>query len=614
MNGYGFRRFQVLVGLLAGLILAACNLPTGQGTPPGSSGAPTPQPVNLVIEVAAQPPQAVAVIQGALPDGCTTLLPPQVDRQGDAFQITLSAQRQGTCAPALSAFQVEVPLPVQGLPPGLYRVRVGPLEQTFLWPAASPPGGTPGGPTPGPAATPQATAPATGRITGVVWHDLCASGVEGQPPPATPPPGCVGDPSGGYHADGVRQSAEPGIAGVKVTLAQGACPGTPLASTTTNAQGAYAFTDLPPGTYCVRVDPADPTNAALLIPGDWTFPADLSGQHTVSLQAQATVQADFGWDYQFLPTPQTCEDRAEFVAETLPDGTEVQPHTSFTKTWTLRNAGSCPWTPEYRAVRVGGEALGGPDTIPLPQAVQPGETITLSVQFTAPEAPGTYRSEWQLENAQGQRFGLGDQGEGTFWVEIQVPETTAQLNLGAPTFSDPMDNAAHWYLLDEADVRFEMSGGALVMHGLRPGMMDWWGMSSYAVPSDLFLEATFRTGGACQGKDRYGLIVRAPDPSQGIILQFACDGRYRIYRWDGSTFTALKPWTRGSAILSGPNQTNRMGVWLEGHTIKLYANRILLAEVTDDTYLSGSFGLVIAADQTPDFTVSVDQVAYWTLP
>jgi len=606
----------LLLAWLALAVLNGCNLPSAQATP-APTASPSPHVVNLVVEQSAT--GVYAVVQGSLGDECTTLSP-KVSFAGDTFTLDLNPQHHGNCPPALVAFQERLLLPTMGLPPGTYRVRVGDLEQIFF---LSVPNGATASPVPGEGSTPppQGTpgtvtpaAAAKGRITGIIWHDLCASGVEGQPAPPTPPSGCVGDAATGYHADGTRQAEEPGIAGVKVTLAQGPCPGTPLSDTTTDDQGAFTFEDLSPGTYCVAVNTQDPVNAAILLPGEWTSPQDGSGQQTVTVEANATVQADFGWDYQFLPQPEACEDRAEFVDETIPDGTEVQPKTAFTKTWTLRNTGTCTWTTEYRAVRIGGEAMDAPDSVPLPHPVQPGDEGVISVDFTAPEAPGTYRSEWQLQNAQGQRFGLGAQGKGKFWVEIQVPAQEAQLNLGAPTVSDPLNSAARWYLLDEADARFEMSDGYLVMHGLNPGMLDWWGLSSYPALSDAFIEATFVVGPICQGRDRYGLIVRAPNTSQGIILEFACNGDYRIYRWDGSNYTALKPWTRGTGILTGPNQTNRMGVWLKGATIKLYANRILLAEVSDSTYTSGLFGLVVGSAHTPDFTVSVDKVEYWTLP
>ncbi len=52
--------------------------------------------------------------------------------------------------------------------------------------------------------------------------------------------------------DGVRDPGEPGIPGVTVTLtdAQGR-----VVTTTTDANGDYSFTDLPPGTYTVTITP-----------------------------------------------------------------------------------------------------------------------------------------------------------------------------------------------------------------------------------------------------------------------------------------------------------------------------------------------------------------------
>ena len=48
------------------------------------------------------------------------------------------------------------------------------------------------------------------------------------------------------NANGIQDSGEPGIAGVTVTLSNGA-------TTTTNALGAYSFNNLAPGTYTVSV-------------------------------------------------------------------------------------------------------------------------------------------------------------------------------------------------------------------------------------------------------------------------------------------------------------------------------------------------------------------------
>jgi hypothetical protein len=56
-----------------------------------------------------------------------------------------------------------------------------------------------------------------------------------------------------------------------------------------------------------------------------------------------------------------------------------------------------------------------------------------------------------------------------------------------------------------------------------------------------------------------------------------------------------------------------MGIWLDGDTIRLYANSRLLAEFTNDQFDEGQFGLMVGAGDTEDFTVFVEEVAYWDL-
>jgi hypothetical protein len=42
-------------------------------------------------------------------------------------------------------------------------------------------------------------------------------------------------------------------------------------------------------------------------------------------------------------TASSC-DKAGFVSETIPDDTIYPPNTAFTKTWRLKNTGTCAWT------------------------------------------------------------------------------------------------------------------------------------------------------------------------------------------------------------------------------------------------------------------------------
>ncbi|KPK89240.1 MAG: hypothetical protein AMJ88_17875, partial [Anaerolineae bacterium SM23_ 63] len=104
---------------------------------------------------------------------------------------------------------------------------------------------------PQPASTPTVE-PAS--IVGYVWHDLCASGVEGESPYAEAPVGCIpANVSTGYLANGVLEAGEPGIAGITVNLGIGPCPSVGLTSAVSNNDGAYMFSHLEPGTYCVSI-------------------------------------------------------------------------------------------------------------------------------------------------------------------------------------------------------------------------------------------------------------------------------------------------------------------------------------------------------------------------
>jgi hypothetical protein len=113
-------------------------------------------------------------------------------------------------------------------------------------------------------------------------------------------------------------------------------------------------------------------------------------------------------------------DQASFVAETIPDGTDFKPGEEYTKTWTLKNSGSCTWSADYDVVFVSGNAMGAPAATQLTNAVvPPGATVKISLDLTAPSTTGTYKADFKLRNKNGVLFGIGEQNK-SFWVEIEV--------------------------------------------------------------------------------------------------------------------------------------------------------------------------------------------------
>ncbi len=114
-------------------------------------------------------------------------------------------------------------------------------------------------------------------------------------------------------------------------------------------------------------------------------------------------------------------DRAQFITDvTVPDGTQMTPGLAFTKTWRLKNIGTCTWTTSYALAFSSGDPLGGPSSVNLASSVAPGQTVDVSVSLTAPGTAGHYISYWKFKNASGTPFGIGSAADKAWWVEINV--------------------------------------------------------------------------------------------------------------------------------------------------------------------------------------------------
>jgi hypothetical protein len=127
---------------------------------------------------------------------------------------------------------------------------------------------------------------------------------------------------------------------------------------------------------------------------------------------------------QAAPASQTCSNRATYVADvTVPDNTVLAPGTSFTKTWRIRNDGTCAWGPgqTVNAIEmVSGNVMSNPTRVPLTATTLRGQTADISVAMVAPTQPGTYGNEWKFRKTNGDLFGLGPTGATPFYAQIVV--------------------------------------------------------------------------------------------------------------------------------------------------------------------------------------------------
>jgi hypothetical protein len=100
-----------------------------------------------------------------------------------------------------------------------------------------------------------------------------------------------------------------------------------------------------------------------------------------------------------------CTYNAAFVEDvTVPDDTEFDPGASFVKVWRVKNTGTCPWKAGSKLAFISGDPIGGAPSVPVGPTA-PGDEVDISANLVAPNTPGGYKGNWQMETHEGVRFG-----------------------------------------------------------------------------------------------------------------------------------------------------------------------------------------------------------------
>jgi hypothetical protein len=104
-----------------------------------------------------------------------------------------------------------------------------------------------------------------------------------------------------------------------------------------------------------------------------------------------------------LPTVVSCYGLVLVADVTIPDKTAMAPGQAFTKTWRVKNSGTCAWDAGFKFIFTGGDAMGGTTQV-LSQSVAPGSQIDISIPMTAPTKTGTVTGYWKMSTTSGSFF------------------------------------------------------------------------------------------------------------------------------------------------------------------------------------------------------------------
>jgi len=108
-----------------------------------------------------------------------------------------------------------------------------------------------------------------------------------------------------------------------------------------------------------------------------------------------------------------------------------------------------------------------------------------------------------------------------------------------------------------------------------------------------------------------GLVFRSVDDTNYYIFTVTNDGSYIVQKQEDGEWETLVERAESDAIAQG--DVNRVGVLAEGPQITLLINDVVVAQVADDTFISGKVGIVAGTFDEGGVAIAFDNFDLWVL-
>jgi len=202
-----------------------------------------------------------------------------------------------------------------------------------------------------------------------------------------------------------------------------------------------------------------------------------------------------------------------------------------------------------------------------------------------------------------------------------VPQINPDEEFNGARQVDSMDEPALWYnasgnLADSEYLKMDIADGVMTVTGKLRLWDTWWIGGSTL--NNFYIEMEVNSGD-CNPDDAYGMILRASqhgEPTHGYLVAFTCDGKVFAKRLESvNPYTAisiLNP-TETDLIYDGANQTNILGVLMDGNSITIYPNRRYFSTIQDNAFSYGRYGIFVQAGDAGNFTYTVNEIRTWTV-
>jgi len=198
---------------------------------------------------------------------------------------------------------------------------------------------------------------------------------------------------------------------------------------------------------------------------------------------------------------------------------------------------------------------------------------------------------------------------------IDVADRLAEIRDTDVTFSDEFrrDNG-EWFTESDDDVTYEYAGRTLHIIVNSENRLGWTFNSTIdeLAAVDYLVEVDVEQ---VAGPDdaELGLIFRFVDEENFYFFAVSNLGTYSLWKLVDNEWEALLDWTETDALQTDAEAINRLSVLTEGSQITLLANDVALAQVEDDTFATGSVGLMVGTFDEIGVDVAFDNLDLWVL-
>lgn len=208
---------------------------------------------------------------------------------------------------------------------------------------------------------------------------------------------------------------------------------------------------------------------------------------------------------------------------------------------------------------------------------------------------------------------LSGQARATAIANANSPQNMYnRITTKAPSFTDPLDgqHTSPWSNEVNGNTGCAFKNGAYHLHIAPQNLYDYCLATGSNYSNFLFqVQLTI-----IQGLDA-GVVFRTTNPRlPSYIFTITYSGLYALNVSIDSQHGRTLAFGRSSAINTGLNQPNLLGVMARNGNISLFINKHFVITATDNTYTSGAIGLVASNFPQTSIDIAFNNAFVWKLP